>query len=158
VKDAQNLCPTLAVRAFVLLSTGQPDAARTLAREMVENWVGVEQVVLAWGGIGAVVAIAALENGGPPGGLEAEGSSRGRWVAAALDYVNGDLERAAETYAHIGSLPDAAYTRLRAAERFAVDGQKTEAEAHCEKALAFYRSVGATRYIHEAESLRSANR
>ena len=158
VKDAQNLCPTLAVRAFVLLSTGQPDAARRLAREVVESWVGVEDVVLTWGGVGAVAAIAALGNGGPLDALEAESSSRGRWVAAALAYFAGDFERAAEIYARMGSLPDAAYARLRAAERFAAEGHKTEAEAHRQKALVFYRSVGATRYIREAEALRTANR
>ncbi len=158
VKDAQNLCPTLALRAFVLLSTGQADPARRLATEVLESWSGVEQVVLTWGGVGALAAIAALGKRGPLDVLEADSSSRSRWVAAAEGYLAGDLERAAEIYERIGSLPDAAYARLRAAERFVSDGQNAEAEAHRQKALVFYRSVGATRYIHEAEALLAANK
>jgi hypothetical protein len=158
VKDAQNLCPTLALRAFVLLSTGQADPARRLATEVLESWSGVEQVVLTWGGVGALAAIAALGKRSPLETLEADGSSRSRWVAAAEEYLGGDLERAAEIYEHIGSLPDAAHARLRAAGRFLANGQNAEAEAHRQKALAFYRSVGATRYIREAEALLAAKR
>jgi tetratricopeptide (TPR) repeat protein len=158
VKDAQNLCPTLAVRAFVLLSTGQADPARRLATEVLENWSGVEQVVLTWGGAGALAAIAALGKRNPLETLGAESSGRSRWVAAAEGYLAGDLERAAEIFERIGSLPDAAYTRLTAAERFVADGQNAEAEAQRQKALVFYRSVGATRYIREAEVLLAANK
>ena len=68
----------------------------------------------------------------------------------------GDFAHAAQIYERIGSLPDAAYARLQAAERFAADGRLAEAEALREKALAFYGSVGATRYIHEAEALLAA--
>src|SRR5438105_2850147 len=80
VKDAQNLCPTLAIRAFVLLATGDPDSARELAREVVDGWQGVENVVLTWGGVGAVAALATLGDG-PLFALEAERSSRGPWLA-----------------------------------------------------------------------------
>jgi hypothetical protein len=153
VKDAQNLCPTLAVRAFVLLSTGEPDAARSLAVEVVESWAGVEQVVLTWGGTGAVAAIATLAGVDPLDALESEGSHRSLWVAAAHEYLDGNLERAAEIYARIGSLPDAAYARLRAAEQRAGEGDSTRADAQREEALAFYRSVGAARYVREAQAL-----
>ena len=112
VKDAQNLCPTLAVRAFVLLSTGDPATARELAREVVDGWEGVEDVVFTWGGVGAVAAIAALGDDGPLAALATERSSAGPWLAAALAYVAGDYERAAEIYASMGSLPDAAYCAL----------------------------------------------
>ena len=153
VKDAQNLCPTLAVRAFVLLSTGEPDAARSLAVEVVESWAGVEQVVLTWGGTGAVAAIAMLAGVDPLDALESEGSHRSLWVAAAHEYLDGNLERAAEIYARIGSLPDAAYARLRAAEQRAGEGDSTRADAQREEALAFYRLVGAGRYVREAQAL-----
>jgi hypothetical protein len=33
------------------------------------------------------------------------------------------------------------------------EGRRAEADAQLEQALAFYRSVGATRYIREAEAL-----
>jgi class 3 adenylate cyclase/tetratricopeptide (TPR) repeat protein len=153
IKDAQNLCPTAAVRSFVLLSAGEPDAARSLAVEVVESWAGVEQVVLTWGGAGAVVAIAALDH---VDHLDVDGSEGSLWVAAALAYLRGDPERAAEIYARIGSLPDEAYARLRAAKQLAGQGDRGRAEAQREKALAFYRSVGATRYVREARALATA--
>src|SRR5437588_1134139 len=151
VKDAQNLCPTLAIRAFVLLSTGDPDSARELAREVVDGWQGVENVVLTWGGVGAVAALATLGDG-PLFALEEERSSRGPWLAAALAYAEGDYTGAAQIYTTMGSLPDAAYAWLQAAARSAADGHMADAEEHRRKALSFYGPVGATRYIREAEA------
>ena len=52
----------------------------------------------------------------------------------------------------MGSFPDAAYARLRAAARSAAEGHTTDAELHRRQALAFYVPVGATRYIREAEA------
>jgi tetratricopeptide (TPR) repeat protein len=153
VKDAQNLCPTLAVRAFVLLSVGESDAARKLAVEVVESWAGVEQVVLTWGGVGAVAAIAALDG---VDHLEALESQRSLWIAAALEFVAGNLERAAEIYARIGSLADEAYARLKAAEQLMGIGDLSRAEAMRKDALAFYRSVGADRYVREARAMGAA--
>jgi class 3 adenylate cyclase/tetratricopeptide (TPR) repeat protein len=156
VKDAQNLCPTLAVRAFVLLSLGEPDTARNLAHEMVEGWAGVEQVVLTWGGVGAVAAIATLAGVDPLATLESEGSHRSLWVAAAHEYLAGSPERAADIYARIGSRPDEAYARLRAAEQLAGERDPARAGAQRVKALEFYRLVGAARYVREAQALGAA--
>jgi class 3 adenylate cyclase/tetratricopeptide (TPR) repeat protein len=154
VKDAQNLCPTLAVRAFVLLSVGESDAARKLAAEAVESWAGVEQVVLTWGGVGAVAAIATLDG---VDHLDALESQRSLWIAAALEFVAGNLERAAEIYARIGSLADEAYVRLKAAEQLMGIGDLSRAEAMRKDALAFYRSVGADRYVREARATGAAH-
>ena len=153
VKDAQNLCPTLAVRAFVLLSTGEPAAARELAREVVDGWEGVEDVVFTWGGVGAVAAIAALGDDRPLSALATERSSAGPWLAAAIAYVEGDYEQAARIYSSMGSLPDAAYACLHAAARSAAEGDAVAAAEQRKEALSFYDSVGATRYLREAETL-----
>jgi hypothetical protein len=67
--------------------------------------------------------------------------------------VNGrDLE-AAGTYAAIGSLPDEAEARLRAAEALAHANRQAEVEAALAPALDFYRSVQATGLLHRAETL-----
>jgi class 3 adenylate cyclase len=52
-----------------------------------------------------------------------------------------------------------AYARLRAARQLVEDGRRPrpEADQHLQKALAFGRSVGATRYIREGESLLAAS-
>ena len=55
-----------------------------------------------------------------------------------------------------GRLVSAARAHLRAAEQFVGEGRRAEADMHLDKALAFYRSVGATRYVREAEGLLAA--
>ena len=47
--------------------------------------------------------------------------------------------------------------RLRAAEGLAAAGRRAEADAQLQRALAFFRSVGATRYIREGEALLAAS-
>jgi hypothetical protein len=63
---------------------------------------------------------------------------------------------AANLLDEIGDLPLAAYVRLQAAERFASEGRKREAQRQIERGLAFYRAVGATRYLRQGEALLAA--
>jgi len=96
--------------------------------------------------------IAAVELGRADAFLEAIGML-GRetpWIVAARAYPEGDFETAAATYARIGSRPDAAYANLRLA------ASRRDADAPLQEALAFYRSVGAMRYIREGEALLAA--
>ena len=46
-----------------------------------------------------------------------------------------------------------AYARLRAAEQLESQGRHAEAQTHLTRALAFYRSVGATAYVRRGEAL-----
>jgi tetratricopeptide (TPR) repeat protein len=80
-----------------------------------------------------------------------------RWLVGARAYAAAAFEEAADVYAEIGSLPDEAYARVRAAEALADAGRRAEADAQLQQALAFYRSVGAMAYIREAESLFAAS-
>jgi hypothetical protein len=59
-------------------------------------------------------------------------------------------------YAGIGALPDEASARLRAAEVLVREGRRAEADVELKQALAFWRSVGATAYVREAEALLAA--
>ena len=61
--------------------------------------------------------------------------------------ARGDL------FGEIGSLPDEALARLRAAEKLVAAGRHAEADEQLARALAFWRSVRATRYIREGEAL-----
>jgi hypothetical protein len=56
----------------------------------------------------------------------------------------------------MGSLPDEALARLRAADKLVADGRRAEADEQLGRALAFFRSVGATVYVREAEALLAA--
>ncbi len=76
-----------------------------------------------------------------------------RWKDAAQSYLAGDFVRAADVYAEIGSPTDEAEARLRAGRSLLASGRRAEAEEQLQKALAFYASVGAARYVREAEAL-----
>jgi class 3 adenylate cyclase/tetratricopeptide (TPR) repeat protein len=76
------------------------------------------------------------------------------WVEAAQACILGDFVGAADIYRRIGSLVDEAHARLRAAEHL---GGGPEADVQLQKALAFWRLVGATRYIRVGEALLAAS-
>jgi hypothetical protein len=78
------------------------------------------------------------------------------WVTAALAVLTSDFEHAVSVLVEIECPPDEAYVHLRAAEELVRAGRRNDAALHVEAALAFYRSVGATRFVREAEALRAA--
>jgi tetratricopeptide (TPR) repeat protein len=81
----------------------------------------------------------------------------GRWLESARLVLDGRYGHAADLFVEIGSLPEEAYARIRAAERLTGEGRSQEADAQLQPALAFWRSVGATRYIREAEAILEAS-
>ncbi len=78
------------------------------------------------------------------------------WTEAARAYLDHDFTGAAEILGRAGAKPDEAEARLRAAEQLAAGGRRAEADEELARALDFYRSVGATRYLREAEALGAA--
>jgi hypothetical protein len=80
-----------------------------------------------------------------------------RWLDAARAYAAGAFEEAADVYAEIGALPDEAFARLRGAETLVDAGRRVDADAQLQRALAFYRAVGATAYTREGEALLAAS-
>jgi len=150
VSEPQLLHAVLAVAAFLLLEAGRREDAEKAVDELVAvgphpaEFVTFAIVLTEFGRSADVVAAA-------------DGAAlQTRWVDAARAYVEGDLVRTADLLDEIGDLPLEAYVRLRAAERFAAEGRQEEAERQLERALAFYRSVGATRYLHQGEVLLAA--
>jgi class 3 adenylate cyclase/tetratricopeptide (TPR) repeat protein len=73
------------------------------------------------------------------------GSRSPRWTAVARAILAGDAAGAADLLADIGHRPAEAYARLRAG------GEQVQ------RALDFYRSVGAIWYVREAEALDAAS-
>jgi tetratricopeptide (TPR) repeat protein len=80
-----------------------------------------------------------------------------RWAEVAELWAQDEFARAAELLRETGARPDEALARLRAAERLAASGRRAEADAQLRKALAFFRGVGATRYVFEGEALLAAS-
>jgi hypothetical protein len=63
------------------------------------------------------------------------------------------FEDAAGIFGGMGTRPHEAMARLRAGEQMMNLGRHADARAHLAEALAFFRSVRATRYLEEAEAL-----
>ncbi len=80
-----------------------------------------------------------------------------RYLAIGEAVARGDDAAAADLLADKGHVTEAAYARLQAAAQLAQKGGKHEAHLHLERALAFYRSVEATRYMREGEALLAAS-
>jgi hypothetical protein len=79
------------------------------------------------------------------------------WVSAARSFAAGDLRAAADVCSAMGAVTEEARDRLWLAEALIDQNRRAEADVELQRALAFYRSVGATRYIREAEGLRAAS-
>jgi class 3 adenylate cyclase/tetratricopeptide (TPR) repeat protein len=152
-RDPQALVPALAFSAMVLLSFGRrEEAGRQLDRALASGGFPVVEesnLELAW-------LLADLGRGSD---LDAiiPGDPLWLWDNAVRAVVSGEFERAAAACAEIGVVPDEAYARLRAAETLTGAGRPIEASVQLEKALTFYRAVGAERYIGEAEALTAAS-
>jgi class 3 adenylate cyclase len=84
----------------------------------------------------------------------ADARSHRRLEVARLAW-GGRAAEAAELYAESCPQEEAA-ARLLAAEQLAAAGRTAEAAVQLERGLAFYRAVGATRVVREAESLLAA--
>jgi hypothetical protein len=85
------------------------------------------------------------------------GETRSPWARAAVAYARGEPGVAADILAETGAVTDEAYARLATARLLLEQGHRGEAGAQLDRALEFYRSVGATRYVHEAETLFAAS-
>jgi len=159
-KDPQILAPALAFRGIVLLAQGRQEEAARLASE-----------VLA---LGSVPGSALLELFPPATPIEfawllrdlgreaellsaLESAPATPWLEAARAIAHGDFAHGAELVARIGAPSVEAYTRLRVAEELARAGHHTEAHEQLAQALVFFRKVGATRYIAQAEELLAAS-
>jgi class 3 adenylate cyclase/tetratricopeptide (TPR) repeat protein len=141
--DPQNLYPALAFRARVHAATGQEREAAACADELLSLLRDQPSFPSFWA-IDLAIVLATL-------GREAElpaASTRApttRWLDAAGAYVSGEPGRAADLLAEVGAGPEEAYARLQ-----------TGSERDQERALAFFRRVGATAYCRAAEAALAA--
>jgi predicted ATPase/class 3 adenylate cyclase len=149
VKDPQAVHPALALMLKVDLELGRTERARKVAAELMsslgrtENDEGLMQLALAAHELGIADDVSSLV---------ARASDR-RWTQIIALVADGRFEQAAEQLSEIGDRSTEAEVRLLAAAELAAGGHRGEADEQLRKALAFYRSVGATRYIREGEAL-----
>jgi len=142
--DAQGVAPVLCVRAGLRLATGHRDAAAADFDTLLAIGKPLVSVLAGNGRLDGFAWLAVDLRRARDGEIALRDGQPGRWSSAARAILAGDAARAAELLAEIGDRPGEAYARLRAG------GENVW------RALEFYRSVGATRYIREAEALRTA--
>jgi class 3 adenylate cyclase/tetratricopeptide (TPR) repeat protein len=158
MKDPQALQPAVSFCAFARLAAGRRQEASALADELIaldpvrHHISHSESPVfdLAW-------VLVELGRGDELADLAASAEGSTPWLEAAIAIVDGELIRAADLYLEIGNLANEAYTRLRAAAKLRAEGRGADGDRQLEQALAFWRSVGATRYVREGEKLLAAS-
>jgi tetratricopeptide (TPR) repeat protein len=155
-RDPQNLYPTLANAAVVFGETGDTERAAALVEGFVDavpggalGYAAVFLHVLAW-------TVAGSDRADELAGAIGSDASF-PWARAALAYLRGDVVAAADVCGAMGAVTEEAHDRLAAAKLLAADGHRAEADEQLYRALAFYRSVGASRYVREGEALLAAS-
>jgi tetratricopeptide (TPR) repeat protein len=144
----------LASVAAIYLELDRPEDALTLSEEALSYYPGRVRFVspdLVWN----------ADAFGRPREVEAALArmpSTSGWRIAGELILAGRFDDAADAFAELGVFEQAARARVRAARQLAEHSRNDEAGAQLERALAFYRSIGATRRIDEAEALLTAAR
>jgi tetratricopeptide (TPR) repeat protein len=154
--DPQEVHPTLTTCADVFREAGDVERAGVLADELLDRlragkgsgWILICSHRLAW-------TLAAHGRGAEL--LQVLRSTDMPWVQAARSFAAGDLRQAADVCATMGACTEEARDRLWLAKALIEQNRRAEADVELQRALAFYRSVGATRYIREAEGLLAAS-
>jgi class 3 adenylate cyclase/tetratricopeptide (TPR) repeat protein len=150
IKDPQRFLPTFAVAALTSFVLGDEQEARTLvaetlaiARENVEVMAAANHLNFVAGPLGAREELYEL----------AKRSPRGVWKELMLAGARGDLVRTADLYAEFGSPTYEALARFFAGQELIDAGERVEGEAELERALAFFRSVGASFFVRRGEAV-----
>jgi class 3 adenylate cyclase len=154
--DVQAMSFTLLACAHVFAIASDRERATALAHELLDFLRSGARLQFAVINLPAFACATVLLGLGDQLVEELASYPESPWTEAVRAYVAGDFVTAAEILAQAGARPDEAEARLRAAERLAAGGRFEERDTQIEQALSFYRSVGATTYIHEAEGLLAA--
>ena len=156
-EQAQSLLPALNARAYALDAVGELDEARGLIEEVNRILQPLKAGGLPFQGSGMIVdARIRILGREREAGLLSGWKHETVWIVAGRAFVAEDFDRALALYDEMGCLPDVALVHLRAAEKLVAAGQRAEAEGHLGSAMSFYRTVRATRFIRQAETLLAA--
>ena len=147
LKDPQAVTPVLSGWALFLLDAGRRDEAVLIFEELLAEPRHHHSMMLDLGWLLHDFDADATKLG-ERGGLSRE---------AAELIARGDLAGAADLLGEHGWRTGEAFAHLRAAEQLASEGHGAKAQPHLVRALAFYRSVGASRYVRRGEALLPAS-
>jgi class 3 adenylate cyclase/tetratricopeptide (TPR) repeat protein len=158
IRDPQIVQTTLAKAAFVFLCVGNDARVNDVFSECFEGLKKVDRL-----GFAAIelhhVAWVARALGREAEVLELiEGETfQSPWWQAARAVAVGDLVQAADLLREMRSVADESFYRMHAAAQLVEEGRRAEADEQLRRALAFFRSVGAVRYVREGEALLAAS-
>jgi hypothetical protein len=152
----QGLCNPLALRARLYAELGETKDAARVTVELLDVWketqsAYVESWVLdlwfaAWSaGEEARVTTAVGE---APVDVP--------WLDVVSAFLERDFDKAAAQLESMAAISAAAMARLWAGEWLVEQGRHADAAVQLERALPFWRSVGAWRYLHRCEALLAA--
>jgi tetratricopeptide (TPR) repeat protein len=152
VGDPQILLSVLADAAFVKAELGKLDLARSNALECLKARFSGEgfrpsPLTLVAKQLGIESELRALADAAP---------AEVRWVPLMRALLDGRYVEAAEGFSKMELRPLEAHARLRAVEHLRAEGRHADADEQLERALTFWRSVGATRYVRRGEALLAA--
>ena len=155
--EPQMLYPALAVRARLLCAAGAPGEAGEVVGELMELWGAKSSVfpASAWV-VELAFALDSLDRVDELTKAAADAPAPTKWLEAANAFAAGDYAAAADLLAEVGSRPDEALVRLRAAQALAEDRLGGDANGELELALAFFGDVDARRYLQVAAALPGA--
>jgi class 3 adenylate cyclase/tetratricopeptide (TPR) repeat protein len=154
-KDPQVLCPALSGSAYVLAMAGRAEEAQPVLSELFGLNV-TEEGTLDESSVDCVLAAEILgRRDEARRWLAARRDSP--WFVAVRELADREPVAAAEALDAMGAARSAALARLRAGQELARTGRRAEADEQLRRALSFFRSVAATRFIREAEALLAAS-
>ena len=150
IGDPQTLLPSLAWNSYLYARLGRTDDARALALEAIAFAGPHPDIVAPLGTVTVVAAQLGIEDEVREVAERARDHPVNMTIRAA---AAGDHARAADRYAEMGAPSLEAFHRFASGERLLAAGRREEGEAELERALAFYRSVGATDFLRRGDAL-----
>jgi class 3 adenylate cyclase len=156
--DPQVIFSNTGIAAQIFQLAGDEGRAAEVVDEILNGYRGLRQLGFAavWAQTVAWVAWCA-GRGGEFLEIVRDEPAETLWIRAARAIAAGDFRAGADTLREAGNVTFEAFYRLRAAEAFVVEGRRAEADEQLRRALTFYSTVGATRFIKEGEALLAAS-
>ncbi|HEY2182860.1 MAG TPA: AAA family ATPase [Gaiellaceae bacterium] len=153
IPDAQSAIPGLLDAGWASLVIGEEELAFRLVEQVLPVILGVRH---RSPGATSTHIVLAIRAGRAQDWLELhKRHADTRRVRAALLLLEGRVLEAADAWALV-SPHDEAVARLEGARQLAAAGRQSEADVQLERGLAFFRAVGATKMVRDAEGLLSA--
>ncbi len=146
--DPSVLCSALGVYGRALVLVGRTDEARDALDESLTLFDSIEQ---RSGFDLPYITITAFEVGEDENRVLTPRRHR-KWAEAARWYFAREFGRAADVYNEIGTVTDEAEARLRSGRALLGAHKLSEGAAETERALVFFRGVGATYFVRQGEA------